>query len=64
MEEGIDTLPGSLKDALLEMDADPVVREALGNVIYPKYRNGRFQEWRLYKQIVHKWELDNYLQNY
>lgn len=64
LEEGIDTLPGSLKDALLEMDADPVVREALGDVIYPKYRNGRFQEWKLYKQIVHKWELDNYLQNY
>lgn len=62
--EGIEMLPGSLKDALLEMDADPVVREALGDIIYTKYRNGRFQEWRVYKQIVHQWELDNYLQNF
>jgi len=62
--EGIEMLPGSLKDALLEMDSDSVVRDALGDVIYSKYRNGRYQEWRSYKQVVHQWELDNYLQNF
>ncbi len=62
--EGIENLPGSLKDALLEMDADPVVREALGDFIYTKYRSGRLQEWKTYKQVVHQWELDNYLQNF
>lgn len=62
--DGIGLLPGSLKDALLEMDADPVVRAALGEFIYGKYRNGRLQEWKDYKKVVHKWELDNYLQNF
>ncbi|MGM0689427.1 MAG: type I glutamate--ammonia ligase [Bacillota bacterium] len=57
----IDRLPGTLYEAILELDKDPVVQEALGQHIYDRFREGRMAEWLNYRIQVHDWEIQNYL---
>jgi glutamine synthetase len=58
---GLQTLPGSLHEALTEMDADPVVCEALGPHILERFRDAKMQEWDDYRLDVSDWELKRYL---
>jgi glutamine synthetase len=58
---GLETLPGSLYDALVEMDNDPVVCDALGPHIYERYRDAKMREWDDYRIEVTGWELKRYL---
>ncbi len=55
------TLPGSLSEAVEEMDRDEVVQEALGPHIYQRYRTAKLQEWDDYRLEVTQWELARYL---
>ncbi len=55
------TLPGSLSEAVEEMDQDEVVQEALGPHIYQRYRTAKLQEWDDYRLEVTQWELARYL---
>lgn len=55
------TLPGSLSEAVEEMDRDEVVQEALGPHIYQRYRAAKLQEWDDYRLEVTQWELARYL---
>lgn len=59
---GVDTLPGTLWDALQELDRDPIVQEALGEHIYHRFRDAKVIEWNAYRTQVHPWELEQYLQ--
>jgi glutamine synthetase len=59
--EGIHTLPGSLREALKELEADDVIRDALGHHIYTNFLEAKLIEWDLYRTQVHQWELDQYL---
>ncbi|MEW5934658.1 MAG: type I glutamate--ammonia ligase [Bacillota bacterium] len=59
---GVDTLPGTLWEALQELDRDPVVQEALGEHIYHRFREAKIIEWNAYRTQVHPWELEQYLQ--
>ncbi|MFP7754546.1 type I glutamate--ammonia ligase [Thermodesulfobacteriota bacterium B35] len=61
---GIDSLPANLKEAIEEMKANPIAREALGDHIFEKYIEGKEKEWDDYRTAVTDWELDNYLSNY
>ncbi len=58
---GIDSLPKTLGDALIELSANSVVREALGKHIYEHFMEAKTIEWTQYRTQVHQWEIDNYL---
>jgi len=61
---GLKTLPGSLGEALEEMDRDPLVRETLGDHIFERFMEAKSMEWRQYCQQVSQWELERYLRVY
>lgn len=63
-ERGIGTLPKSLRQAITELDADPVVRKALGDHIYHAFRDAKLAEYERYRRAVHPWEHDAYLRLY
>ena len=60
----IRTLPKSLRQALKELDDDPVVRGALGDHVYHAFRDAKFAEYERYRRAVHPWERDAYLRIY
>ncbi len=60
----IRTLPKSLRQALTELDGDPVVRGALGDHIYHAFRDAKTAEYDRYRRAVHPWERDAYLRIY
>ncbi len=59
---GITQLPGSLLEALEELDKDEVVKEALGADIYDTFRRAKLAEWDEYRMQVMDWEIDKYLE--
>ncbi len=63
-ERGIGTLPTSLRQAITELDADPVVRAALGDHIYHALRDAKLAEYERYRRAVHPWEHRAYLRLY
>ncbi|MGH7727720.1 MAG: glutamine synthetase family protein [Vulcanimicrobiaceae bacterium] len=60
----IRTLPKSLRQALVELEGDPVVRGALGDHIYHAFRDAKVEEYERYRRVVHPWEREAYLRVY
>ena len=60
----IRTLPKSLRQALVELEKDLVVRGALGDHIYHAFRDAKFAEYESYRRAVHPWERTAYLRIY
>jgi glutamine synthetase len=60
----IKTLPGSLIEALDEMDKDELVRETLGDHITDRLLEAKTEEWNEFRMRVTQWELDRYLDVY
>ena len=58
---GIAPLPADLREALDALDADAVVREALGEAIHARFRAAKSVEWEVYRARVHEWELEQFL---
>ena len=58
---GIQTLPGNLYEALLEVEKSEVVREALGDHIFNKFIENKKIEWDLYRTHVSQYEIDKYM---
>ncbi len=63
-ELGIETLPTDLDHALIALDKDPVMQEALGKHIYTNFREVKQKEWDSYRITVHPWEIDQYRRIY
>ncbi len=63
-DEGIDSLPENLEDAIRQFKADSFMREALGEHVYTKYLAAKKEEWKSYRARVSQWELDQYLVKY
>lgn len=63
-EHGIETLPSSLEEAMNEFEADPFIKEALGEHVYEKYLAGKREEWDEYRTNVSQWEVNKYLTRY
>ena len=63
-EKGIRELPGTLGEAIDELESDPVVGEALGDHVLTHYVNAKRAEWDEYRTQVTGWELDRYLEAY
>jgi glutamine synthetase len=58
---GVDVLPGTLEEALDELEKDSVLRTALGEHIYGAYARAKRAEWDEYRIHVTQWELERYL---
>jgi glutamine synthetase len=60
----LQTLPGSLEEALRELEEDDVIRDALGAHTYERFVIAKKLEWEDYRFEVTTWELNKYLMNY
>ena len=61
-EMGVAELPGSLAEALDELEQDEVVRAALGPEAYAAFFRAKQAEWEEYITTVTDWEVGRYLQ--
>jgi glutamine synthetase len=59
---GIATLPGTLEEALQELEKDDVIRGTLGEKLYEDYLRVKMDEWDNYRIRVSQWELERYLE--
>jgi glutamine synthetase len=57
----IESLPGSLIEALGELERDEVLRETLGERLYESFVRAKKTEWDQYRIQVTPWEIDQYL---
>ncbi len=62
IELGIQQLPGSLKEALDELEGDEVVRNSLGETLYDAFMRAKRTEWDEYRIFVTDWEKQRYLE--
>ncbi len=60
--KGIKELPGALDEALVELDKDDILRNALGNEIYSAFRRAKLEEWEEFRIQVTDWEVRNLLE--
>lgn len=60
---GVDELPGSLREALIELDKDTVVKNALGTTLYDAFIRAKKAEWEEYRLHVMDWEVQRYLES-
>jgi len=58
---GIETLPGSLIEAIQELEKSELVREALGEHVFQHYVENKKVEWERYRKTVTSYEIENYL---
>lgn len=63
-ERGIESLPGTLKEAIDIMACDKLICEALGEHIISQYIEGKNKEWDAYRTHVSAWEIERYLVTY
>jgi glutamine synthetase len=58
--KGIDSLPGSLGEAIPITEKSELVREALGDHIFEKFISNKKIEWDKYRTHVSKFELEKF----
>ena len=63
-KQRIDSLPGSLADALEQLDKSLVARAALGDHIFSEFVSAKKKEWDSFRTYVSGWEIDRYLERY
>jgi glutamine synthetase len=59
---GVNELPGSLAEALGELERDEVVKSALGAVTYDAFTRAKWAEWDDYRLRVTDYEIERYLE--
>jgi len=60
--KGIRELPGSLGEAIDELEKDSVICEALGDHVLSHFIDAKRAEWDEYRMQVSDWEVDRYLE--
>jgi glutamine synthetase len=60
--KSIRELPGTLGEALDELEKDDVIREALGDHVFSHFVDAKRAEWDEYRTQVSDWEVDRYLE--
>jgi glutamine synthetase len=63
-ELGIRSLPHDLSHALDALEADDVMRQALGEHIFTEYISLKREEWASYNEQVHDWEIRQYMDRF
>ena len=61
---GIERLPGTLFEAIEELEKDEFIRNSLGNHVANKYIEAKKEEWNKYCAQITDWEIDEYLYRY
>ena len=60
----IKELPGTLREAVIALEKDPVIKAALGEHAFSHFVEAKRQEFDAYRVTVHDWELQTYLAEY
>jgi glutamine synthetase len=60
-KHGIDSLPGSLSEAVQLLEKSELVKETLGDHIFEKFIENKKIEWDLYRTHISQFEIDRYL---
>ena len=60
----IDEIPGTLIEAIYEMEKDGLVKEVLGEHTFAKYISAKKDEWHRYRSQVTEWEINEYLNKF
>ncbi len=63
-EKGIRELPGTLGQAIDELEKDSVISEALGDHVLSHFVEAKRREWDEYRTQVTSWEVDRYLEQF
>jgi len=61
-DKGIESLPGSLAEAMYEFEADEIINTALGSTICDVFRRAKWAEVDEYRTRVTDWEISRYLE--
>ena len=61
---GIEAVPSSLREAVIELEKDELIREVLGVHMADKYIRAKKEEWEKYTAQVTEWEISQYLNQY
>ncbi len=59
---GITELPGSLSEALRELEKDSLLQDALGSMVYEAFQRAKWAEIEEHRMKVTDWELERYLE--
>ena len=62
--KSIRELPGTLGEALDELERDEVIREALGEHVFGHFVAAKRAEWDEYRTQVSDWEVERYLDQF
>ena len=58
---GIESVPGTLIEAVRELEKDEFIKDALGKHVAEAYIDAKKREWNDYRAQVTEWEIDKYL---
>ena len=61
---GIDSLPGSLEEAIAERTKDKLILATLGEHVSAAYIEGKEREWDEYRTSISNWEIQKYITQY
>lgn len=59
---GVGELPGSLAEALVELEKDAILKDALGPVVYEAFVRAKWEEWDEFRLRVTDYEIERYLE--
>jgi glutamine synthetase len=62
--KGIRELPGTLGEAIAELEKDTVITEALGDHVLSHFIEAKKAEWDEYRTQVSDWEVERYLEQF
>ncbi|WCK52381.1 type I glutamate--ammonia ligase [Aneurinibacillus sp. Ricciae_BoGa-3] len=60
-ENGIDSLPATLKEAIECLKNDAIITEAIGNHALERFIEAKEIEWDMFRTHVHPWEREQYM---
>ena len=63
-ERGIEAIPGTLIEAIYELEKDEFVQDVLGKHVSSKYIEAKKAEWANYRSQVTDWEINQYLNQF
>ena len=63
-QQGIESLPENLYEAIDELRRNEIIQEALGAHIYSRFVLAKMKEWESYSSRVYDWELAEYLEKF
>lgn len=61
LKRNIDSLPGTLRDALNELESDEYLIQSLGPHVFNNFMRLGRAEWESYRIQVHDWEIQRYI---